>query len=359
MMNASVIGGLGLMASPMAIHLKNKKSLITIHGVHDRGKKDERRNQCRLQWQQYGARLLPTIKETLAVENLDGVFVCCGKNGDDAPLIHEITKELSGRKKCRPFICHMSTVSAGFVEAADKACRGKGVDYINYPLTGGSIGAQKASMLILASGNKSVFEKIEPVLRLLGKPRYFGERASAASQVKLIGHLMVFNGLMGITSAIAVHSECFNNGKWGGKEQVDFFDFLNTGAGGTRQWDVICKTAVANDQWLEPFSLKYAAIDAIYAAKLCIDSKVSQLVSLSIAQIALAFIYVMRQHGSEISTQGILREFVAANRDKIDAFVLGHTKNFSCLNSLLDQCVTALPEALQSSVLLNVDFAEF
>ena len=57
----------------------------------------------------------------------------------------------------------MSTVSAGFTVAAEAFCKGLDVGYVNYPLTGGPLGAQLGGghpngMLILASGDQETLQ---------------------------------------------------------------------------------------------------------------------------------------------------------------------------------------------------------
>ena len=83
-------------------------------------------------------------------------------------------------------------------------------------------------MLILASGSESHYSKLEPTLQTIGNPRYFGTSVTAGAEVKLIGQLMVFNGLMGISSAAPLKSECFQE-TLSGINQAEFFDFLNGG----------------------------------------------------------------------------------------------------------------------------------
>ena len=69
---------------------------------------------------------------------------------------------------------HMSTVSAGFTVAAHAFCTQLGIGYVNYPLTGGPLGAQLGGghpngMLIQASGDQGLYERLEPTLKVLGR----------------------------------------------------------------------------------------------------------------------------------------------------------------------------------------------
>ncbi len=355
MIKAGVIGGLGLMASPMARHWK-KGGPVQVLRAHDRGNPGERRERARAEWKAHGAALTPSLDE-MAGADVDGIFVCAGKNGDDLAIIARLARQLAEKRK-DAFICHLSTVSCGFARAAQEYCAGLGVQYGNYPLTGGPSGAEKATMLILASGERKLFDRLEPALTCLGTPRYFGEEVAAGAAVKFIGHLMVFGGLIGITSALAVQAECFEGGKLGGG-QAAFFDFLNGGAGGTRQWDVIASAGIRNNVWDAPFQLRYAAVDAVYVAELCMQRKVSALVVESVFNTLLAFAYVLNHVDESFATHAIVREMVASRAAEFDAFLLKHAAPRGDLQGGLKNCIDSLPPAVRKTVALDINVEDF
>jgi 3-hydroxyisobutyrate dehydrogenase-like beta-hydroxyacid dehydrogenase len=355
-LRVGIVGGLGVMASPMAKHWSTGQAdEPKVVRVHDRGNAGEARDRARAAWRQHGAEAVSTLGALVGDGDLDGVIVCAGKNGDDVPIISELTRHLS--KYPGKFICHMSTVSTGFADAATAFANQSGVTYVNYPLTGGALGAQNGTMLILAGGDKNLFERLSPALSRLGKPRYFGARPSSGAEVKFIGHLMVFNGFMGIGSGVAIHSAGFQNGKFGGPEQEAFFDFLNTGAGGTRQWDVMLRYAVKDNQFKSGFSLRYAAVDAIYTAHLCRERKVSLLCTESALNAALVFSYGLSHLEEGLATQAGARELLADRSKALDTFVIKHSAPRGDLAHAIQKAIDSLPEDVRSSVLLNPIFA--
>lgn len=352
-----VIGGLGFMASPMAKHWRGVESVKVLR-VHDRMTVSERKDRCRSAWKDYGAALVHTIEELVGNKDLDGVIVCCGKNGDDLPIIAELA-DLLAKQANDPFICHMSTVSVNFVKAAYDFCLTKQVRYVNFPLTGSIAGAENATMLILASGDRALCDALFPSLSIIGKPKNFGSGITAGAEVKFIGHLMVFNGLMGISSAAALHTACLNNNQLGGAAQSDFFDFLNQGAGSTKQWDIILSNGIRNDIWNAPFFIKYAVVDAIYAAQLCMDQGISALCVEAILNVALAFSYVLNHVDAGLATHAIAREFVKERAAALDQFVQKHAWTRGDLKSALSHCVDSLPVTIRKTVKLDVTFADF
>ena len=351
------IGGLGLMMSPSAKHLKADGPARFVR-IHDRGTIDERRNACREAWKEHGAKLVPDFESLIGDGDFDGIVICAGKNGDDCRIIRTITPLIKSQGNGSPFILHLSTVSSGFVQSAHDYLTDQGLDYANYPLTGGPIGAESATMLILASGNPALYEKLEPTLQIIGNPRFFGPGVTTGAEVKLIGQVMVFNGLMGITSAAALKAECFGEGLTG-TGQTDFFDFLNKGAGGTRQWEVGLIKGVRDNMWDQGFMIHHAVVDAVYAAELC---RVRGLPAFSIMPslfIALSFAYLLKKYEKRpLATHAIARELLRENAAEIDKFVNSHL-GYPDLEASLRNCIDALPQRVRESVMLDIDKGSF
>ncbi|MFO0416450.1 MAG: NAD(P)-binding domain-containing protein [Pseudomonadota bacterium] len=356
-LKVGVVGGLGMMSSPMARHW-SIDGPVQVARVHDRGGRGELKDAYRQAWREHGAELVSELSDVAAFDGCDGVFVCCGKNGDDLPIIVTLARAMRGRQQ-RAFLCHLSTVSVEFVEAADVFCRALGVDYVNYPLTGGPLGAEKATMLILCGGDFALYERLLPALSKLGVPRYFGANPAAASKVKLIGHMMVFNGLIGISSAAALHAECFQGGVLGGAQQGEFFDFLNAGGGGTRQWEVALSAGVRNDIWNAGFFLNHAVIDAIYAARLALEHGTASLTVRPLLDVALAFSFILNNTGVSLATHSIVRELIASRAGELDKFMRENSAPSGDLEGCLEMCIRSLPPALQGQVALNISLADF
>ena len=288
----------------------------------------------------------------------DGVVICAGKNGDDCNIIRDLVPSMQQNKKNQPFILHLSTVSAGFAEAAYDFLSAEGIEYANYPLTGGPLGAENAKMLILASGSETIYSRLEPMLQAIGNPKYFGTSITAGAEVKLIGQLMVFNGLVGICSAAALKSECFQE-ELSGSKQVEFFDFLNGGAGGTRQWDVAISKGVRDNTWDQGFMIHHAVVDAIYAAKLCRERGLPALAVIPMAAIALAFAYLLNKYeGAPLATHAIVREMIQKNASWLDDFLNQHL-SYTDVDASINNCIAVLPQRVKDSVMLDIDKDNF
>ncbi|MFN8390846.1 MAG: NAD(P)-binding domain-containing protein [Bdellovibrionota bacterium] len=364
MLKLGSIGGLGLMAAPAAKHLRGDDSAVIVR-VHDRGRSDARRDAIRRDWRDYGAELVGTIPALVGEGDLDAVLICAGKNGDDCAVVGEVARLLARSKKesFRPTIIHMSTVSTGFVRAASTFCESQSVHYVNYPLTGGPKGAELGGahpngMLILAAGDETVFGRFEPMLRRLGHPRYFGAQVDAGAVVKLIGQHMVFNGCTGISSAAGILAASFHGGELSGEEQADFFQFLNGGAGGTRQWDVALSKGVRDGVWDQGFMIKHAVVDAIYAAQLALDLGMPRFSIYPMIHIALAFSFLLeKSRGAELATHAIAKELNRSDAAAMDSFFEHHRG--ATTQQAIEACIRSLPDSVRRTVGLNVGPGDF
>lgn len=364
MLKLAYIGGLGMMSGPAATHLTNSGSAQVVR-FHDRGSNGGPREQFRKAWHAHGAESTPTFGAMVGDGDIDGVVICAGKNGDDLPIISEVTELLAERCKIRPFILHFSTVSADFAELATQYCEKLGVDYSNYPLTGGPLGAELGGadpkgMLILASGQKALYERVFPVLDSLGNPKYFGTAPSAGAITKLIGHHMVFNGLSGITSAAAIHAECFDQGKLGSEAQGEYIAFLNGGAGGTRQWDVALRKGIVEHSWSEGFSAHHAVVDVIYAARLAQSSGLPRYSIMAMLNMAFAFSYVLNKYPNRTQgTHTIVQEMLASESQALDQFMETHGAYQQDLDAVYRDLEASLPKPIQVSAKVNLTAGDF
>jgi 3-hydroxyisobutyrate dehydrogenase len=352
------------MAGPAGTHLQANGPAKVLR-VHDRGTPGAQKNAFRDSWRTHGAELVATFDATIGDGQLDGVVVCCGKNGDDLQIIAELARLLQERCDDQPFIVHMSTVSAGFTVAAETYCKQHHVGYVNYPLTGGPLGAQLGGahpngMLILASGDNDLYTQLEPTLLVLGRPKYYGESVSAGAETKLIGQHLVFNGCTGICTGAALYAECFAHGTMGGAQQAEYFDFLNGGAGGTRQWDVALSKGVKDADWNSGFMVHHAVVDAIYAAKLAQEKGLPRLSIQPMINIALAFSFLLQKFpDAPVATHAVAREMIASAAKELDAFMSANGAYAPDIDTCLASSIASLPSSVQETVLLDVSVSNF
>lgn len=144
----------------------------------------------------------------------------------------------------------------------------KGAHFLDAPITGGAIGAQKGKLTIFAGGDKSSFERFEPVLKAIGdRPIHVGPSGTGIV-TKLV------NNCAGQTLNLVV-AEIFALGIKAGATPLALWEALRSGASGRRRtFDVMI------DEYLPGhFSPPNAALSIYYkdmmlATELARDLKV-------------------------------------------------------------------------------------
>ncbi|MBT6955172.1 MAG: hypothetical protein HN991_02365 [Candidatus Jacksonbacteria bacterium] len=218
-------------------------------------------------------------------------------------------------------------------------------------------------MLMLASGPKGVYDWLLPMLSRIGAPKYLGEDIAAGAIVKLVGQMKVFNGLQGSASAVAAHAAAFLSGVVGGEQQAAFFDFLNGGAGGTRQWDVAMRQGVADDVWDQGFMAEHAAVDAVYTAQMALEQGLPYeacVRPMLLMAAELAFIMTQYDGSLSLATHAIVKAFLAQSAGLLDDF-LGNvlSKRGGSPEAVIQQVINALPVDVRQSVMLDITAADF
>jgi len=162
----------------------------------------------------------------------------------------------------------MSTNSHGAVARLHATYEEKGVHFLDAPITGGAIGAQKGKLTIFVGGDKPSFEKFESVLRALGdRPIHVGPSGTGIV-TKLV------NNCAGQTLNLVL-AEIFALGLKAGATPLALWEALRSGASGRRRtFDVMI------DEYLPGhFSPPNAALSIYYkdmmlATELARDLKV-------------------------------------------------------------------------------------
>jgi 2-hydroxy-3-oxopropionate reductase len=160
--------GLGIMGKPMARNLIKAGHTLFLHsrsGVPDELLKLGG-NACSSPGEiaQNADIVITMLPDTQDVEQ-----VLFGTNG----VVEGLRSELSDRKREHPvagkIVMDMSSISPIETRTFAAAINKLGHDYVDAPVSGGDIGAMNATLTIMVGATEPVFEKIRPVLELLGK----------------------------------------------------------------------------------------------------------------------------------------------------------------------------------------------
>jgi 3-hydroxyisobutyrate dehydrogenase len=118
------------------------------------------------------------------------VVVCCVSA--DADVLAVVEGLLPGLSQ-GALVIDCSTVSADTARRAAEILSGKGVGFLDCPVSGGVEGARDATLAIMAGGAPEDFERAQPILKAMGKtithfgPVGAGQSAKATNQIMCAG----------------------------------------------------------------------------------------------------------------------------------------------------------------------------
>jgi 3-hydroxyisobutyrate dehydrogenase-like beta-hydroxyacid dehydrogenase len=120
------------------------------------------------------------------------------------------------------------------------------------PVSGGIKGAREGTLSLMVAGPPLVWERIEPLLQVFGKPFFMGANPGAGQTMKLV------NNLLG-ACAIAITAEGMTLGAKAGLDPARMIEVLNVSSG---------RSSATQDKW--PRSVLPRTFDFGFAAGLCL-----------------------------------------------------------------------------------------
>jgi 3-hydroxyisobutyrate dehydrogenase len=221
--------GLGVMGFPMAGHLAAKSGADV--AVFNRSP-DKAQRWCE--------RHKGTAKGSPrdVAQGADIVFACVGNDDSVREMTLGPDGAFAGMRPGTVFVDH-TTASAEVARELHAIATGKGIGFVDAPLSGGQAGAENGVLTIMCGGDAADYAKAEPVLahyarmkKLLGPPGS-GQLAKMCNQIAIAG---LVQGL----------AECIQFGLKAGLNMEDTVDVISKGAAGSWQMENRHKTMIAN-----------------------------------------------------------------------------------------------------------------
>jgi putative dehydrogenase len=138
-------------------------------------------------------------------------------------------------------VLNCTTVSPEAARKLGAMVGGMGRLYLDAPVSGGSVGARKGSMTVMASGSPAAFERAGPVLEAVAaKVWRLGDEPGVGSTVKMVNQL-----LAGVH--IAAAGEAMALGIRAGADPQTLFDVISSSAGSSWMWQNRMPHVLAGD----------------------------------------------------------------------------------------------------------------
>jgi 3-hydroxyisobutyrate dehydrogenase len=182
--------GLGVMGLPMAGHL-----LLAGHSlrVHTRRKSKASPLLSR------GAKWAETPAE--AAKGAEFVFICVPDTPDVEAVILGPGGVIESAGAGSVVVDHSTISPLATRQMADQLSRNSAY-LIDAPVSGGDVGAREATLSIMCGGDRSAFDRVEPLLRHMGKEITFCGSSGAGQLTKLVNQILVSVTTLGVSEAL-------------------------------------------------------------------------------------------------------------------------------------------------------------
>ena len=148
--------GLGIMGKPMAMHLANAGHALFIHT----------RSAPPTDLLAAGAVACGSAQEV--ARQADIIFLMLPDTPDVAQVLFAPSGVASGLSAGKTVV-DMSSISPMETKVFAQKINALGCDYLDAPVSGGEVGAKAASLTIMVGGSDAAFERVQPLLALMGK----------------------------------------------------------------------------------------------------------------------------------------------------------------------------------------------
>ena len=129
---------------------------------------------------------------------------------------------IHGKKVKR--LIDLSTTGATVAARIFAGLAKKNIVQIDSPVSGGVGGAVKGTLAVMAACPHSLFLRLEPILRVFGKPFYIGDKPGMGQTMKLANNLLS-------ATAMAISCEAIVMGVKAGLDPQTMLDVINAGSG--------------------------------------------------------------------------------------------------------------------------------
>ncbi len=208
--------GLGIMGRPMAGHLLRAGHRLTVH-TRTRPTADEL----------LSAGAVWTDTPAAAAADADMVFICV----PDTPDVRAVLLGPGGViQSARPgaVVVDHSTISPTATREMATILAERGVTLLDAPVSGGDVGARNATLSIMVGGPADAFERVLPLLGVMGKTVTHCGPSGAGQLTKLVNQVLVSVTNLAVCEALSL-------ARAGGLDMAKTIAAVSGGAAGSFQ----------------------------------------------------------------------------------------------------------------------------
>jgi len=184
--------GLGVMGLPMAGHLARAGHRVTVYN---------RTAAKAAAWvAEFGGRAAATPRQAAA--GCDFVFACVGNDDDVRAVALGDDGAFVGMKPGAVFVDH-TTASAAVARELAAAARGRGLHFVDAPVSGGQAGAVNGLLTVMCGGDAAPFDAMKPVAMAYARAVTLLGASGSGQLAKMVNQIAIAGLVQGLSEAIA------------------------------------------------------------------------------------------------------------------------------------------------------------
>jgi 3-hydroxyisobutyrate dehydrogenase len=233
--------GLGTMGGPMAEHLLKAERPVTV-------------------WNRTASKMAPLLEKgcqgaaSLAdlASECETIFICVNRTEDVQTCLDEMLPTAAPNTL---FVDH-STISPSGAQAINQDLQSKGFRFVDAPVTGGSLGAQRGQLTVFCGGEAADVEGARPLMDCYSKRVERVGGPGTGQMAKMANQIAVGGALLALCESLSF-------AKKAGLDIAQIRELVGGGAGGSWAFENY-GPKILNSDWSPGFSVKNQRKDFSY-----------------------------------------------------------------------------------------------
>ena len=130
----------------------------------------------------------------------DVVLICVPTQVEVRDLLEREDGLLAGLRPGATIV-DCSTIDPNAAKEHYALCKARGVDILEAPLSGGTVGAEAGTLTLMVGGDEAVLERVRPVLEAVGKNIFYMGPPGTAQVTKLCNNLIMAAQMVAVAEA--------------------------------------------------------------------------------------------------------------------------------------------------------------
>ena len=182
--------GLGIMGRPMAGHLQAAGHDLRVL---------QHRSPVPSELIEAGARICSSAREV--ADQSDAIILMLPDTPDVERVLFADDGVAAGLAASKTVV-DMSSIDPIATRGFAKRVAGLGCDYVDAPVSGGEVGAKNAALTIMCGGSETAFDRVKPLLELMGKNITRVGEAGAGQVAKVANQIIVALNIEAVSEAL-------------------------------------------------------------------------------------------------------------------------------------------------------------